>query len=71
MQIKVAKELRVALISVSHRTSKCWPCFISTDMWKRVLNRRNTALLQMQIRQLSCHRSTNIFTSACSYIHAD
>jgi len=30
-----------------------------------------TVLLQMQIKQLSGHRSTNIFISMCSYIYAD
>jgi len=40
-------------------------------MRKLVLNGKNSALMQMQTRQLFGHRSTNIFTSTCSYIHAD
>jgi len=71
MQIKGANELQVALISVWHTKQKRWPCFISTDMRKLVLNRKNSALIQTQIRQLSCHRSTKIFVPVYSYIYAD
>jgi len=61
MQIKAAKQLRVALISVWHTTPKRWPCFIITDMWKLILNRKNSALIQTQNSQVSGHRSTKIF----------
>jgi len=61
MQIKAAKELQIALISVWHTTPKRWPCFVSTDMRKLVIDRKSSALIQTQIRQLSGHRSTNIF----------
>ena len=40
MQIKAAKHLRVALVSVWHTTPKRWPCFISTVKRKRVLMRK-------------------------------
>jgi len=60
MQIKAAKQLRVALISAWHTKPKRWLCFISNDMRKLVWNCKNNALLQTQIRQLSGHRSTNI-----------
>ena len=58
MQIKAAKKWRIALISVWQTKPKRWPCFISTDMRKLVSNRKNSALIQTQIRHLSGHRST-------------
>jgi len=67
-RFKATKELRVALISVSHTTPKRWPCFISTDMRKR-LKLKISTLIQTQIRQLSGHRSTKVFAPMCSYIY--
>jgi len=40
-------------------------------MRKLVLNRKNSALIQTQIRQLSGHRSAKFFMPVCSYIYAD
>jgi len=40
-------------------------------MRKLVLNRKKSALIQTQIRQLSGNRSTKIFIPMCSYICAD
>jgi len=47
MQIEAAKELRVALIPVSHTTPKHRPGFMKTDMRKLVLDRKNSALIQI------------------------
>ena len=71
MQIKAAKQLRIALISVWHTKPKRWLCFISNDMRKLVWNLKNSALIQTQIRQLSGHRSANIFIPMCLYVYAD
>jgi len=43
MQIKAVNELRIALISVWHTTLKRWSSFISTDMRRHVLDRKNNA----------------------------
>jgi len=71
MQIEAAKELRVALIPVSHTTPKHRPGFMKTDMRKLVLDRKNSALIQIQIRQLSDDLSTEILIPVCSHIYAD
>jgi len=49
MQIKVTKELWAPLISIWQSTPKCWPYFISTDMRKYVLNRKNSALFKCKL----------------------
>jgi len=53
MQIKAAKELRVALISVWHPTPKHWPCFMSTDTLKPVLNQEDHEVLPMHVQLFS------------------
>jgi len=40
-------------------------------MRKLVLNRKNSALIQTQIKRLSGHCSTKNFVPVCSYIYAD
>ena len=43
----------------------------TTDMRKLVLNLKNSALIQTNIRQLSGHSSAKIFIRVCSCIYAD
>jgi len=72
MQIKITKGLRVVLISIWHTTPKRWPYFVSTVTRKLVLHRKNNALIQRQIRQLSGHCWTKyfipVFVHSCKLI---
>jgi len=56
MQIKAAKELWVALISVWHTTPKRCPCFMSTDTLKPLLKQEDHWVLPIPMyAELSSH----------------